>query len=374
MSVFLLILGIILFIGLVLVHEWGHFIAARKGGVEVEEFGLGFPPRAKILTRKKGTIYSLNWLPLGGFVRLMGENDSDRRPGSFGAAPLKRKILIMVAGVGMNLLVAFLIFTGLSWVGMPKLIPNQFSVASDSREIRHDVFAGYVDSESPAAAAGLREKDQLISLSDGRQTLNVSSAENLPLITKQFANQTVNLQIKRDQKILDLSVKLRSVEEVENSKKESNPKGYLGVIPSEFILQQSTWSAPIVGLGLTVQITKLTFQGLGSAIANVFRGQGTKAGAQVAGPVGVFVLLKDGSELGAQFILLIVAVISLSLAIMNVLPIPALDGGRLFVTMLFRIAKKPLHKRTENTIHGLGFLFLMVLFVLITVVDVKRNF
>src|SRR3546814_13675145 len=132
MSVFLFILGIVLFIGLVIVHEWGHFIAARRNGVEVEEFGLFFPPRAKVLKKKNGTEYTLNWLPLGGFVRLKGENDADRRPGTFGAASTWAKTKIMTAGVAMNLLVAFLVLTVLALIVMPTISEKQFTVASDT--------------------------------------------------------------------------------------------------------------------------------------------------------------------------------------------------------------------------------------------------
>src|SRR5215211_2696202 len=111
MSILLLILGLVLFLLLVVVHEFGHFLAARRNGVEVEEFGIGFPPRAKVLTHRNNTIFSLNWLPLGGFVKLKGENDSDQEPGSFGAASLKTKIKIMMAGVALNVVAAFAILT-----------------------------------------------------------------------------------------------------------------------------------------------------------------------------------------------------------------------------------------------------------------------
>src|SRR3989344_7592742 len=153
MSILLLIVGLLLFIGLVVVHEWGHFIMARRAGVDVEEFAIGFPPRAKILGKKKGTIYTLNWLPLGGFVKLKGEHDADTAPGSFGAARLKDKIKIMVAGVTMNLVVAFLLLTSLAWLGIPKLIDNQFTVVSDTKTIKSSVFVGYVEPNSPAAKA-----------------------------------------------------------------------------------------------------------------------------------------------------------------------------------------------------------------------------
>ena len=125
MAILLLIIGLVLFIGLVLVHEWGHFIVARRNGVKVEEFGLFFPPRAWGRKTKSGFIFSINWLPLGGFVRLKGEHDADTGKGSFGAASFGVKTRIMAAGVVMNLLVALAIFTALAWVGMPQLIDNR---------------------------------------------------------------------------------------------------------------------------------------------------------------------------------------------------------------------------------------------------------
>src|SRR6185369_2836902 len=120
MSVFLLIIGILLFVGLVVFHEFGHFLAARRNGVEVEEFGIGFPPRAWKRTTKKGFVFSLNWLPIGGFVKLKGENDAATEKGSFGAARFRDKAKIMLAGVAMNLAAAFVIFTVLAVVGMPQ--------------------------------------------------------------------------------------------------------------------------------------------------------------------------------------------------------------------------------------------------------------
>src|SRR5688500_13888277 len=122
MSIVLLIVGLLLFVGLVVIHEFGHFIVARRNGVEVEEFGIGFPPRAWSKKTKSGFIFSLNWLPIGGFVKLKGETDSDKRPGSLGAATTRVKAKIMLAGVVMNLLIAFGLLTILGWVGMPQII------------------------------------------------------------------------------------------------------------------------------------------------------------------------------------------------------------------------------------------------------------
>jgi regulator of sigma E protease len=374
MSLFLLILGLLLFIGLVVVHEWGHFIMARRGGVDVEEFGIGFPPKAKTIARKNGTEYTLNWLPLGGFVRLKGEHDADKKKGSFGAAPLSTKVKIMVAGVVMNLLTAYLMLIALAAVGMPKLVDNQFTVKSDEHVTKQQLFAGYVEKDSPAEKAGIKSSDVIISVSGEGQTDRVTTAVAFPDITKKHAGQTINIEYSRDGKVTTAPTQLRSNEEVEASKKTDNPKGYLGIAPGEYNVSRYTWSAPIVAGGTIVQFTELTFKGLGTALAGLFTGHAKQASEQVSGPVGIFVILQQGTHLGIQFILMIIAVISLTLAIMNVLPIPALDGGRLFVTLVYRAIKKPLSERTEDLIHGTGFALLMVLFVLITVVDVKRFF
>ena len=373
MNIFLLVLGILLFIGLVVVHEWGHFVMARRNGVEVEEFGIGFPPRAwlKRIKSKKGDYdFTLNWLPLGGFVKLKGENDSDEEPGSFGAATLSAKIKIMVAGVFMNLVTAFVLLTIVAFVGIPKLLENQFTVASDTKIIKQQLFVGYIEENSPAKQAGLEVRDQLLAVADTA----IEDPEAFPEVTQKYAGQTVDITYLRDGEQRTASATLRDTDEVEASKKTDEPKGHLGIAPSTYVLQRSTWSAPIVAGGLIKQFTTETLSGLGRALVNIFQGEGKKASEQVAGPVGIFVILKDGSLLGYEFVLLIIAVISLTLAIMNVLPIPALDGGRLFVTLVFRALRKPLTKNVEDAIHGTGFALLMVLFVLITVVDVRRFF
>lgn len=368
------ILGLILFVTLVIVHEYGHYKAARRNGVEVEEFGIGFPPKAKTLGRKHGTEYTLNWLPLGGFVRLKGEHDADTEPGSYGAASLWAKVKILLAGVFMNLITALGILTFLALVGMPQLFDNQFTVSSDTTVTRNEVLAAYVDEDSPAAKAGLEQRDELISITRDGETVQIESAEELPSITEKFAGDEVTLVYERGSEQLEGSTTLRTNEEVEASQETDNPVGYLGVAPTEFTLRRSTWSAPIVAVGTAVEFTWLTLQGIGSALVNVFTGNAGEAADQVAGPVGIFVLIKDGSLFGYQFILMIIAVISLTLAIMNALPIPALDGGKLFVTLLFRALKKPLTPKVEEWIHGTGFFLLMALFVLITVVDVRRFF
>lgn len=388
----LLIIGLLMFVGLVVVHEFGHFIMARRNGVEVEEFGIGFPPtywKKKIKSPKGDFLFTLNALPLGGFVKLKGENDSDTEKGSFGAATLGAKVKIMVAGVLMNLFTAFALLTLLAIIGIPKLIDNQFTVASDTKIIKQQVLIGYVEPGSPADKAGLGVRDEITGI--GGQKFNSSADCSLPPCIQyqikeskdlrthiesllKSGETTVLLETIHNNKRKVLEIVPRSIEEIAKSEKTEKPIGYIGVSPSEYSIQRNTWSAPIVAAGFIKQVTELTFKGLGAVIANIFTGNGSKAGEQVAGPVGIFVILKNGSILGYQFILMIVAIISLTLAIMNILPIPALDGGRLFVTLLFRLLNKPLNKRTEDMIHGTGFIALMGLFVLITIVDVKRFF
>ena len=389
MTILLLILGIVLFIGLVVVHELGHFLVARRNGVVAEEFGIGFPP--KIWGKKFGKgdkkfIFSLNWLPLGGFVRLKGEHDSDTEPGTFGAASTWVKTKIMAAGVFMNLVAAFVLLTILAWVGMPQLIDNQFTVASDTHVVKAEVLAGYVVKDSPAAKAGLQSSDKLISVgTQGKAPTKIPRAADLPNITKQYAGQNVTITYVRNGEQRQTQAQLLSTTEVEASHHE---KAYLGVGPSEYAMQRSTWSAPVVALGIIKQFTVLTFEGLGKAIAGVghiiagaFTGNTaqrqegqTAASSQVSGPVGIFVILKDGTLLGYQFVLMIIAVISLSLAIMNVLPIPALDGGKVFVTYVSRLFKKRVSEKVEDWVYGTSFIFLLALMALITVVDVKRFF
>jgi regulator of sigma E protease len=390
----IVVVGFLLIILLVIAHEAGHFWAARRNGIEVEEFGIGFPPRAKVIGKKNGTVYTLNWLPLGGFVKLKGEHDSDTTPGSFGAASLKNKIKVMTAGVAMNLLVAYLLFTVIALIGMPKLVDNQFNVASDNKIVRHDVIAA-VGVEAPAPKAGVEQNDKLKRIEQVSNceindciVRDIKVAEDLKDITKSLAGETIILTHVRDGQELSTSITLNTTEFVEKNRAEVEScfeneavedkndcpelQSYLGVVPSDFIVQRATWSAPIVGAGVTYQFSRLTLNGLGSIVTGLAQGDTEAATEQVSGVVGVGYIFSSSSFLGPVFMLMIVAVISLSLAIMNILPIPALDGGRLFVTLFYRSIKRPLTQSEEEKIHGTGFALLMVLFVLITVLDVQR--
>lgn len=337
-------------------------------------------------------VLSLNWLPLGGFVKLRGEHDSDTRPGSFGAASLPAKARILLAGVGMNFLVGIVLLTILAFVGMPVLISKdyngqtQFSVQSDTKVSRQQVEAIDILSGSPAAQIGLANRDTLISITANGQTTYLKTVSELKAATQKYAGQTVTIVYKHNGQTLSRTTKLLSTKEVAAS---HGQKGYLGVELNQLTIQRSTWSAPIVAVGLAGQFGWLTlqglghaFSGLGSAIAGLVthnqqareNGQ-TQATAQVGGPVAIMEVLWGSGSLGINFVLALIALISLTLALMNILPIPALDGGRLAMVLVSRgILKRPLTKTQEEKIVGASMAVLLVLIALITIVDIKRFF
>jgi regulator of sigma E protease len=374
MAIFLLILGLVLFVCLVIVHELGHFLVAERNGVRAEEFGLGFPPRIWSRKLKSGLLFSINLLPIGGFVKLKGEHDADTEPGTFGSATTWVKTKIMLAGVTMNLVVAFILFMILAWVGMPQLVNNQFTIARDSHVIADQVFVGLIESGSPAQKAGLEVRDRIEAIGPADHMQKVVSASDLPNVTKEYAGQTVLVTFARDGQQKTVAVHMRTKAQAEPDGRNGPQKGYLGISPTQYVLTRSTWSAPIVALGLIKQFTLLTFQGLGAIVSALAHGNTSKASASVTGPVGIFVLLKAGSLLGYQVVLFIIALISFTLALMNILPIPALDGGRLYVLLISRIFRRPLNQSVEEWINATGFVLIMALVILITISDVKRYF
>lgn len=363
MDIVMLVIGLVLFVGLVVLHELGHAIVAKRNGVVVEEFGIGFPPRAWAKKLKSGMLLTLNWLPLGGFVKLKGEHDSAKGEGTYGGATLWVKTKILLAGVVVNWLTAVVIFTGLALVGMPQILPNQFAVASDNVTTTKAVRAANVVADGPAQKAGVQQNDAIVEFA-GRK---VVSADQFKDLTHAYAGEVQNITVTRangDTKTFPVTL----------NKDNAGNKGYIGIGVGEEATQRATWSAPIVGVGITVQFTYETFKGLFGTIANLFTAKFADAGANVTGPVGIFSILSSSAQDGFVPVLFLIGIISLTLAVMNVLPIPALDGGRLFVTLLFRALKKPLTKEREESIQATGMLVLLGLMVVITILDVNRFF
>ena len=384
--IFGIIIGLISLTFLVAIHELGHALAAKKNGVKLKEYAIGFPPRIKSFRAKtnkilpKSTKISIGAIPLGGFVRLKGEHDSDSKKGDYGAASFWAKTQILFAGVAMNWLVAFVIFTILSIFGMPKLISNQFYLSSDARISGGGVQVSAISKESPAEKAGLNKNDTLLEFNGQKVENSTKIRQDL----KNNAGKTVSLKISRNGKEISKSVKLN----------EKGNNSFLGAFLTDGMQKiHATWSAPIVGLGTTIQFTSETFKGVGELFMNFFGGvfekiipnpqsqqkansQLSKAGESVSGPILVIgEIFPNIISMGPDMVLMLTAIISISLACMNVLPIPVLDGGRWLMTFIFRILlKKPLSKETEENINGWSFMFLMGLSLLIIFLDFTKIF
>lgn len=411
------IVGLLVLMFLVTAHEFGHFIAARRNGVNVLEFGIGFPPRAiawvkdpktskwRRLPRKewtkekatkvvisdgnkdfaqKGMIFSLNWLPIGGFCQMDGESAADTRAGTFGKAGFWAKTKILFAGVAMNWLVAIIIFTILAWTGMPEFLDGQFTVANDTRTDATPVQITSVAENSPAAKAGLAANDYIVAVNG----TEVKYASEITDINTEHAGEEVSYKILRKgaedcncDKDLDLKVTLNP----------ADSEYLLGVtMASSQSLSYSTWSAPIVGIGLTAQLTGETYKGIGIMIGNLVSGtarlfspnsevreEGQEALSEVkdsvSGPVGIIgVLFPAFTSAGPANLAFLAALISVSLACMNVLPIPALDGGRWLLIAIYKLRKKKLTKETEEKIVSRAFIVLLALIFIVTILDIIR--
>lgn len=409
-----ILIGIFCLVFLVTAHELGHFIMARKNGVRVLEFGICFPPRA--IAWKKGNdgkwhklpksewdkpqdslVLSLNWLPIGGFCQMDGESDSDTRKGTFGAATFWQKTKIDFGGVLMNWLVAFVIFTILAWVGMPTFLSNQFSIDSDKTSDPSVITVSKVIENSPADRAGFKEGDILKKV-NGKEVLSIEDTN-----FDEFAGEEVTYEVERQIEVSDAycdvapcpsHTEIRQKALTATLNKADNEWGYLlGVsMRANQSLSHYTWSAPIVGAGTTVQITLETFKGLGQMLWNLVSGvisqisfnDATReagrvaigaAGEGVAGPIGIVGgIFPSFANSGFSNIAFLFALISVSLACMNVLPIPALDGGRWLMIFIARLKHKRLSKETEQNAVAKSMLVLLALAVLITILDITRFF
>lgn len=376
MIVFGIFLGLIILVLLVVAHELGHAIAARRNGVVVEEFGIGFPPKAWGKKLKNGILFTVNWLPLGGFVKLQGENDSATKKGDYGAASFWAKTKILFAGVVMNWLVAALLLTVLAWAGLPKVFANQFTVPSDTQMLVKPVELTAINKGSAAEKNGYKKGDRIFFI-DGQ---SIPDVERMIALTKERAGKEVTIVSERagtrTKKTLTLGTDQKS--------------GIFGANLGQRQEIKATWSAPLVGVATTAQFTWETLKGTGILLKDFVTGivyqlsfdkatreQGgenlDRAGSQVAGPVGILgVIFPAAGEAGPKYVLFLAAIISLTLAVINTLPIPALDGGRWFVTALFKLLKRPLTKEREEKIHGTGFMIWLVLIVIVTFADIKK--
>ena len=343
---------------LVVLHEMGHFFAAKKFGVKVEEFGIGLPPR--LFGKKKGeTIYSVNALPIGGFVRMEGEEKRSDSPRSFNKQPIWQRFLIVAAGVIVFWVIAVVIFAGLgATVGIPTAVDDEQGHITDP----HVRVIG-VAQDSPASEAGL-ELGDTIRFIEGQEITKVSEIQEF---SEQYAGSEINILVERGTEEL----------EVQLTPREDPPvgQGAIGIGLTRAGLVKYVWyEAPWQGIVRTWNITFSIFDMFGVLISGVTGGEGLPPGAQVSGPIGVIDLLRNSLALGVSSYLSFVAVISVYLAIFNTIPIPALDGGRMFFLLLEWVRRKPLPEKLEQRLIMISFLILIPLILWISIGDIQRLF
>ncbi|MBI2263104.1 site-2 protease family protein [Candidatus Berkelbacteria bacterium] len=348
MSIFLSIVIFLFALSiLILGHEFGHFLAARRSNVKVLEFAFGFPPRL-FSWRRKGTRFSLNLVPLGGYVKLLGEEGESQDKDSFTQKTVVVRAKIIVAGVLSNLLIAFLLFWLSFMGGVIPLLPSP----ALSSEKTNQILITKVAENSAAFKAGLKSGDII---------LGFASGEAFSKFTRENRGKEINLDIKREGQEFSLNARLGEEEE-----------GPLGVFIYPLVLVKLK---PLLALKAAFWQLKdlmvLTFQFMGRFLAQLF--QKGQLSAEVGGPIAIFIVLKESLRFGWTMVLETIGLISATLALINILPFPALDGGRLSVVLAEGLARrKVLPPHIENLIHSLGFILLLLLLVAVTIKDVVR--
>ncbi len=354
------ILGVIvIFSLLVIAHELGHFLMARREGVKVLEFGIGFPPR--LWSKKRGeTRYSINLFPIGGFVRLYGEDDAQTGPRSFNSKGFWQKTRIVMAGVTVNFLIAYVIFTALLIVGVPPIIQNlpSFGPIKPITETSAGLTVFNVSKDSAAQSAGVVEGDKLLTV-DNQEFQNSNDLRNY---TKAHAGQSTVLVYSHGGETQTKTVVLGKDE---NS-------GILGLVAEPIqISRYSWWAAPFAAFVLMLELIVATLAVFGNLILGLFTH--AKVSDGVAGPIGIVSLFSQIVRFGSTYIWLFIASISLSLAVINALPLPALDGGREFMMILRKLGVKITPER-ENLVHIIGFVALIGLMIIVSISDIRKLF
>jgi regulator of sigma E protease len=361
------LLVIIVFSLLVFVHELGHFLVARRNGVTVEEFGFGFPPRL-VGKRVGNTIYSINAIPLGGFVRLAGEDSADKRPHTFGAATTWVKTKVMLAGIIMNALLAYILLLILCFTGLPAAFTSDFKLPTPTTSSNKEVMVLSATPGSPAALAGLKKGNIIVSAND----VPLTTDAQLKGFTKSNAGKEVKLSVRHEGVSKEVLVKL-------HEQGIGEKKGYLGVASMQVYNirygLQSFW----VAASLTAQMLLLTALGIVKMLISIpllvgglFQPGVPVAAQSVAGPIGIFTALQNIRLLGLSYLMFFVTTISVALAVFNLLPIPVLDGGKLFLVWLQKLLRKTFSPETEAKIYMTSMAGLGILVVIISIFDIRR--
>ena len=359
----ILIFLAVLFV-LILVHEWGHFIVAKLTGMRVDEFAIGFPPR--LFSWKRGeTEYSLNALPLGGYVRIYGEDptavgDTLDKARAFGARPKWAQALVLIAGVTMNWIFAWFLLVVIMLVGVPTQIEESAAT------VQSVVYIDGVLPGSPAESV-LPPQSKLIKVESGAEALT-------PILPSTFSNFVAE----RTGEAIDITYQTKDGVEKTVSIipqtgviKDSPDRAALGVSMSLVeTVKKPLGKAVVDATKQTIAMTKAITVGLFSLIGSAIVGEADFS--QVSGPVGIVGYVGDAAAVGFTSLLFFTAIISINLAVINLLPIPALDGGRLVFVAIETITRRPIPAVWASRVNLVGFALLMLLMLAATVSDVMK--
>jgi len=359
-----ILIFILVIVVLIVVHEFGHFVVAKLSGMRVDEFGLGYPPRAMTVAKVGGTSYTLNWLPLGGFVKIYGEDGDGAGPNSFSKRPRILQALVLVAGIAMNLFFAYVLITGALIAGTPRaLAPEELARAKNVELAVVNVLPN-----TPAARAGIQPGDMIISATDAVGQWRASDPESFSTFVDSSKGVAIILDLQHNGQ--EQSIIATPAAGVASS----DPRRYaLGVeVGTVGVVPLSFGTAIIEGASLTWGATELTAEGLWQFFFGIFTLHPDFS--QVAGPIGIAVAGGAEVKQGLSNIFIFVAEISISLALVNLLPIPALDGGRLLIVIIESVTRRPLKVKKEiiNAITEVCFILLIILMFVVSAHDISK--
>lgn len=358
--VFIVLIAFISLIGLIVLHEFGHFILAKKLGVKVEEFGLGYPPR--IIGKKIGqTFYSLNLLPLGAFVKIPGEIERKEEKDSFSSQPVSKRALIVLGGCLSFWVIAAILFSIALKLGTPSAILDE----ENHNLVSPRVQIYQITPNSPAQIAGLKPGDSIKQLTIDNQQLTVNKVNEVQEFVKTHKGKGITLTIERGKEIFEVNLVPRT----------SPPagEGPMGVaLVRTAIKKYPFFQAIKEGILGTFNLTLAIIQGYTQLIINALKGK--PSFVQAVGPVGVLQLFTQAAQMGVNYFLQFVGIIAIYLAIFNILPIPALDGGKLLFLTIEAVRKKPVSEETEKKLTAFFFGMLILFAIFVTIKDIRRLF
>jgi len=351
---FILVLAILVF-----AHEFGHFWVAKKMGMKVEEFGFGFPPKM-FGWEKGGTMYSINWIPLGGFVRIKGENGllDALAHDSFAAKKAWQRFCVLIAGVTMNFLLAAVLLSIGFLFGMPSATDSVMPKGAIVRNQQIEVLS--VLAEGPAARAGINSGSRILSL-DGQKTF--AGTDAVRAYIAEHGDAGILVEYAAGEEIFKTKI---VSEPLPNLGRNGIGVGLMQTATVSFPIHLAIWHGFMGAVALTIEI----FQSFGGLLWNLVT-QG-KLAADLSGPVGIAVMTSQAASMGFASLLQFAALLSLNLAVINALPFPALDGGRILFLLIEKIRRKPVSRAIENVVHNAGFALLMVMVLAVTYRDVAR--